>query len=287
MSIRRKKKKQPRLKPYILFGLSLTVILILIVSTIGRQQLNTPQRLGLNIIGHGQSLLTRTGALGSRIWQRYVVLWGIYDENIELRSQLDASRKKNNEFREAMATNVQLKRLISLKQSIQSPTLSADVVGRDPSLWFRTLIINRGSRDGVEKGMPVVCDRGVVGQIFDTSPDFAKVLLATDPNSAINVLVQKNRVQGILKGLGKEYNLQYIMKNANVEEGDAVVTSGLSGIFPKGLLVGHVSKVVNNKRGMFQQITIKPAVNFSRLEFLVIIQKENSLARQGFMGKIK
>jgi rod shape-determining protein MreC len=126
--------------------------------------------------------------------------------------------------------------------------------------------------------MPVVNAEGVVGQIMETSRSTAKVLLAHDPNSAVNALVQKNRVQGIVKGEGSQsYTMLYILKNADVEEGDLIVTSGLGGSFPKGIPVGTVASVTKSKRGMFQNITITPAVDFSRMEHLIVILQQNSL----------
>ncbi len=199
------------------------------------------------------------------------------------REELDKFKETNIKYREAVATNVRLSKLLQIKDSLPPPTLTAQIVGRDPSLWFRTIIIDRGSSEGVEKGMPVVTVEGVVGQILDTSPNYSKVLLANDPNSAIDVLVQKNRVQGILKGNGSNgFNLLYVLKNADVEKGDAIVTSGLGDIFPKGLPVGKVSEVTKSKRGMFQQIDVEPSVDFSQLEYLIIIMHENSLADQDF-----
>ncbi|MDH3392690.1 MAG: rod shape-determining protein MreC, partial [Desulfobulbaceae bacterium] len=184
----------------------------------------------------------------------------------------------NNEYREAVATNVRLTKLLGLKKSLPPPTLTARIIGKDPSLWFKTVIIDRGSSDGVKQGMPVVTVEGIVGQIMSASPHYAKVLLASDPNSAIDVLVQNTRAQGIIKGNGTDYQLHYVLRNWKITQGDAIVTSGLGGVFPKGLQVGTVTKVTESRRGMFQQIDIKPSVDFLQLEHLIIIMKENSLA---------
>ncbi|MCK5322828.1 MAG: rod shape-determining protein MreC, partial [Desulfobulbaceae bacterium] len=144
---------------------------------------------------------------------------------------------------------------------------------------FRTVVINRGTSLGVKKGMPVVTDAGVTGQVMNTSPHYSKILLANDPNSAIDVLVQKSRVQGIIKGAGREgYRMHYVLKNSEVNKGDQIVTSGLGGVFPKGLQVGTVTKTVKDRRGMFQKIFVEPSVDFSKLEYLVIILKKDSLA---------
>lgn len=277
--MRKKKKTSKQLKLYLLFGSILTFILILIVSTVGRQELNAPQRLGLDLIGKGQYVVTTIADGIHGVWSNYIALLDVRDENEKLTTELEKYKAMNIKHREAVATNVRLSKLLQMKETLPPPTLTAQIIGRDPSLWFRTIIIDRGSSEGVEKGMPVVTVEGVVGQILESSPNYAKVLLANDPNSAIDVLVQKNRVQGILKGNGGNgFNLLYVLKNADVEKGDIIVTSGLGDIFPKGLPVGTVSQVTKSKRGMFQKIDIEPAVDFSQLEFLLIIMHENSLA---------
>ncbi|MCJ7602121.1 MAG: rod shape-determining protein MreC [Desulfobulbaceae bacterium] len=281
--MRKKNNKSKQIQLFFLFGSILTFILILIASTVGRQELNGPQRLALDLIGKGQYVITRLTTGVANVWADYIGLLHVRDENKRLQEELDKFKETNIKYREAVATNVRLSKLLQIKDSLPPPTLTAQIVGRDPSLWFRTIIIDRGSSEGVEKGMPVVTVEGVVGQILDTSPNYSKVLLANDPNSAIDVLVQKNRVQSILKGNGSTgFNLLYVLKNADVEKGDAIVTSGLGDIFPKGLPVGKVSEVTKSKRGMFQQIDVKPSVDFSQLEYLIIIMHENSLADQDF-----
>jgi rod shape-determining protein MreC len=281
--MRKKNKKSKQIQLFFLFGSILTFILILIASTVGRQELNGPQRLALDLIGKGQYVITRITTGVANVWSDYICLLHVRDENKRLQEELDKFKETNIKYREAVATNVRLSKLLQIKDSLPPPTLTAQIVGRDPSLWFRTIIIDRGSSEGVEKGMPVVTVEGVVGQILDTSPNYSKVLLANDPNSAVDVLVQKNRVQGILKGNGSNgFNLLYVLKNADVEKGDAIVTSGLGDIFPKGLPVGKVSEVTKSKRGMFQKIVVEPSVDFSQLEYLIIIMHENSLADQDF-----
>ena len=284
--MRKKNKKSQQIKIFFLFGSILTFILILIASTVGRQELNGPQRLALDLIGKGQYVVTRLTTGIANVWGDYINLVHVREENKRLQEELDKFKETNIKYREAVATNVRLSKLLQVKDALPPPTLTAQIVGRDPSLWFRTIIIDRGSSEGVEKGMPVVTVEGVVGQILDTSPNYSKVLLANDPNSAIDVLVQKNRVQGILKGNGSNgFNLLYVLKNADVEKGDAIVTSGLGDIFPKGLPVGTVSEVTKSKRGMFQQIEVEPAVDFAQLEYLIVILHENSLADQDFGKK--
>lgn len=261
-----------------MLGVMITVFLMIIVATVGRSHFNGPQKFGLDVAGKGQYIVTRIKGGVENIWLGYVALWGVRHENKLLRAELDKSILSNQEYREAMAENIRLHKLLGRKDTLNVPTVTTQIIGRDPSLWFHTLTIDRGTSDGIEKGMPVITVEGVVGQILETSRTTSKVLLAHDQNSAVNVLIQKNRVQGIMKGKGTQnYKLQYILKNADVAQGDIIVTSGLGGSFPKGIPIGTVSKVIKSKRGMFQEIETEPTVNFSQLEYLIVILQQNSL----------
>lgn len=276
--MRKRGKRSKHLRFFLLFGCLLTAIIILIISMAGRKEFTAPHKFGLEIIGPFQTAISKVSNFVDGFWGKYVALLHIREENEQLRQELQQYKTANIEYREAVATNVRLKKLLELKESLPPPTLTAEIVGKDPSLWFRTLTINRGSSDGVHKGMPVVTVEGVVGQILTSSPNYSKVLLATDPNSAIDVITQKTRVQGIVKGLGRDaFALHYVLKSAEVEKDDYVLTSGLGGVFPKGLMVGKVSEIKKSRRGMFQNIEIEPAVDFSQLEYLIIIMKKYSL----------
>jgi len=276
--MRKRAKRTRQIKALLLFGVILVLVLMLIVATVGRQEFNAPHKLALEVIGKAQSGVTVVTDFFTSFWDDYIALLDVRKENLRLRQEVKKFRATNNEYREAVATNVRLSKLLGLKETLPPPTLTTRIVGKDPSLWFRTVIIDRGSSDGVKQGMPVVTVEGIVGQIMSSSPHYAKVLLASDPNSAIDVLIQNTRVQGIIKGDGTDFQLNYVLKNCAVTEGDAIVTSGLGGVFPKGLPVGNVTRVTKSRRGMFQEISIQPAVDFTQIEHLIIIMKENSLA---------
>ena len=244
----------------------------------GRKEFTAPHKFGLEVVGPFQTAISKVSDFVGGFWEKYIDLIHVKEENEQLRQELLQYKTANMEYREALATNVRLQKLLELKESLPPPTLTAEIVGKDPSLWFRTLTINRGSSDGVHKGMPVVTVEGVVGQVLTSSPNYSKVLLATDPNSAVDVITQKTRVQGIVKGLGRDaFGLHYVLKSAEVEKGDFVLTSGLGGVFPKGLMVGTVSEIEKSRRGMFQNIKIEPAVDYSQLEHLIIIMRKYSL----------
>lgn len=277
-TMKKKGKRPSQVRYFMLFGVLLTFILILIVSTVGRQKFGSTHKFSLELIGPFQSVATSVSSYFQTVWQDYLAVLEVGQENKQLREKLRQAAAVNNEYREAVAVNVRLRKLLEFKESLPVPTLTARIIGKDPSLWFKTVIVDRGSSDGVREGMPVATVEGVVGQVLNTSPHYAKILLATDPNSAIDVLIQESRTRGILKGKGSNaYQLYYVLKNAEVNEGDRVITSELGGVFPKGLLVGTVSKIVKERRGMFQQIEVEPAPDFSRLENLVILMKKNFL----------
>ncbi|MEA2085306.1 MAG: rod shape-determining protein MreC [Thermodesulfobacteriota bacterium] len=277
--MRKNESRLRQFKAYLVLGLLLPLGLILIVSTVGPKEFNAPRKFVFEMIATAQSGVSKVTGYCRSLWDGYVALWNVRDENKQLRDELFKYKALSNEYREAAVTNIRLNKLLKLSESLPTPTITAQIVGHDPSLWFRTVVINRGTSSGVEKGMPVVMDAGVTGQVMNISPHYSKILLANDPNSAIDVLVQETRVQGIVKGAGREgYRMHYVLKNDDVHKGNRIVTSGLGGVFPKGLQVGTVTKIVKDRRGMFQKIFVEPAVDFSKLEYLVIILKRDSLA---------
>jgi len=138
-------------------------------------------------------------------------------------------------------------------------------------------MIDKGSSDGVRKGMAVVTPLGVVGQVVGVTPLAAKVLLLTDPNSGIDVLVQRTRSRGIVSGsLDSGIVLKYVKRSEDVQEGDRLMTSGIDGIFPKGMMVGTVIKVRKQNIGLFQFIEVLPAVQTSRIENVLVVAGDSA-----------
>ena len=175
-----------------------------------------------------------------------------------------------DQYREAYARNRYLENELKFKKEENFPSLTARVVGKDPSFWFQTLIVDRGKNDGVAEGMVARTSLGVVGQVIQISDNYAKILLTNAPSSAIDAMIQKNRVRGILKGAAdKGYVLYYVLKNADVVVGDRVVT-GIGGVFRSGIPLGTVSAVRSKRRGMFQEIEVAPIVDFGQLEMVFI-----------------
>jgi rod shape-determining protein MreC len=137
---------------------------------------------------------------------------------------------------------------------------------------MKTLMIDRGESDGIMKGQPVIVETGLVGRVIETTWHAARVLMVTDENSNVDVLIQRTRANGILQGTGMgTCNIKYIVKTEPVQKGDIVLTSGLGGAFPKELILGVVRAVGNNKTSMFQNIEVIPFADFQKLEEVLVI----------------
>ncbi len=271
MTLRKKKNQTQPIKIIAFVVILIPIAFYVLASTVGHKKFSLPHRLAMEVMGPVENILTKTVGYGSNIWNHYFSLVQVARDNERLRLEIKKYKKINTAYREAAAINGRLQKLLDLEQSIKDPSVSAQIIGRDPSLWFKTLTINKGSSSGIEKGMPVITTEGVAGQVINVSPHYAKILTATDPNSAIDAIIQQNRVQGIIKGNGEGYQLRYILRNNAVAEGDHIITSGMGGIFPKGLEIGQISKITKSRRGMFQKIKVQPAVDFKRLEYVTII----------------
>jgi len=150
--------------------------------------------------------------------------------------------------------------------------LAATVIGRDPSPFLDYVIINRGSDDGLRRGMPVVTQQGLVGRIAAVTADAARVQLITDPASNINVKLEPSRAQAVIRGeVSGEISLAMIPQSAQVEIGDLILTSGLGGNYPTNILIGQVTGVRRRETDLFQSASVQPVVDFNQLEIVLII----------------
>jgi rod shape-determining protein MreC len=231
-------------------------------------------QITLESLGPAQKFFTSFTGGVEKIWDDYVALWTVRDENKRLHAIVNELNGKLNEYTEAYSVYLGLLEKLKFKEKESFPSITARIVGRDPSYWFQTIIVDRGVNDGIVKGMVARNENGVVGQVIQVSSNYAKIILANAPSSAIDAMVQKNRVRGILKGNGQHYILHYVLRNADVAVGDRIVTAGIGGIFPSGVPLGRVSAVRKKERGMFQEIEVSPSVDFQRLELVFINMTE-------------
>ncbi len=229
-------------------------------------------RLVLELVGPVQRLVTAAGDSASRLWQRYFYLVHAAGDNQRLKAQVARMRQELTDLEELKLANQRLRRLLGLKDKLSYPVVACEVVAVDPSSHFRNAIIDKGRKEGVLPLMPVVQAQGVVGRVVWSSPHYAKVLLLTDPNAAVDVLVQRSRARGVVEGAGpRRLRLKYVLRNYDLTVGDRLITSGAAGVFPKGILVGTVRSVRKEAKEVFQDVEVEPAVDFARLEEVLVI----------------
>lgn len=207
------------------------------------------------------------------VWDGYIDLVAVEQENQQLRSRLEVLESENSRFQEVRQENERLRDLLKATEQTQLTGITAAVIAHDPSNWSQSITVNRGLEHGVTIGRAVVVGDGLVGQVISTSARSARVLLITDPSSGVDALLQDSRVRGIVSGAGRfRATWNYVLANESVQIGDRVVSSGLDGVYPKGLLIGVVSAVKRELSGrLFSSIDLQPAVNFTRLETVLIL----------------
>jgi len=188
-------------------------------------------------------------------------------ENRRLRAELSGLIELRQE-------NERLRSLLGFVAETAVRTTAARVIAEDASSWFRTIEIDRGSADGVTEGLPVVNAAGLVGRVVRSTPQSARVLLITDASSAVAVLVQDQRIRGVCRGQGGALALDFALVQDDIQVGDGVITSGLGGIFPKGLVVGFVRSVHREQFGLFQTVEVEPAVDFAHLEEVLVLLRD-------------
>jgi rod shape-determining protein MreC len=262
-----------------LFLVLLGGVLAMLFSRADEQPESQPlQKALLELSGPFQKGITRGIGFFEGVWERYLFFVHLEEENRLLREIIEEMKQERIQLLEFRGENSRLRSLLGFKQDFQKPLLPAEVIGKDLSGWFQTVVIDRGRRDGIEEGMAVVSVQGIVGQIMESSKSFARVLLITDPNSAVAALVQRTRARGIVEGNGRQLcRLEYLHRSEEIEPGDLVLASGLDGVYPKGVLIGTVLKTETKDPELFQRVEIKPSVDFRRLEDVMVLCEKRNL----------
>jgi rod shape-determining protein MreC len=255
---------------FLLFFLSLAVTTLVLDRS---DRLQPMKDLVAQVTSPIQEMLTSAMGRVSELRQLYVDMRACAAENEELQQMVDQLIIENVRLREAEIENVTLREQLNFKQASPSfELLSAQVIGRDPTNLAGYLIIDRGTEEGVAVGMPVLTDRGLVGRVTETAPHSAKVLLITDPSSAVNALIQESRATGVVQGsVGQGLTMRYIQQTEEIKPGDLVLTSGLGGNFPTRLIIGQVTSVTKKDVELFQEAEVRPSVDFGRLEMVMVL----------------
>ena len=205
-------------------------------------------------------------------FENYIYLWHTHRDNLAL---LDENRKLLNSIaslRETQQENLRLKRLLQFEDKFTLKSVVARVISKDISTEFRSIRINRGESSGIRKNMAVVTDEGIVGRILRTTQNTSDVVTILDLLSAVDAIVERSRARGIVEGLTDDVcQLRYALRTDDIQPGDVLISSGLGGIFPKGITVGTVSKVNRKPYGITQEVEVRPSVDFSKLEEVLVV----------------
>lgn len=225
----------------------------------------------ISLVGPFQSVVTSGLDSVRDLWRGYFDLVSVAKQNRDLKIRLAEATAKSVDYEELRLANNRLRNLLRFKKQMPQDLVAAEVIGKDPSPWSKTVIIDKGLADGVRKGFPVIVPEGIVGLVTESAAHYARVLLIIDRNSAVDAVVQRTRARGIVQGQGADRcGFEYALRKDDIQVGDTVVSSGLDGVYPKGLLVGTVSSVIRRNSGMFQDVTITPRVDFEKIEEVLV-----------------
>jgi rod shape-determining protein MreC len=222
------------------------------------------------------------------LWRNYVYLRGVRAENRQLKDQIEQLRLEQVRLNEDAVQAHRLQALLGFKEQYISRTVAAQVIGSSGSDSSRMLYIDKGEDQGLKRDMAVITADGIVGKVLQVFPSVSQVLLINDQTSGVGTILEKSRLQGFLKGTATgEVVLEGVMSDEQVAPGERVLTSGGDQIFPKGLPVGTVTKVATGK-DLFLNIRIKPSVNLSTLEeVLVVAETKERQAVTADVGRVR
>lgn len=255
--------------------LLLCVLLLSLVFVLPKQSRSLLQGIGQPLAQLLSLPLTALAALDRGVqeaWYGYLALHQVSEENRRLQRELQALRGRNNELRELGVAGQRLAALLALKERLHAKTVAAQVIGRDATNWYRAIVLDKGARDGVKVEMGVMAPDGAVGRVVKVTPFTAIVLLITDPNNAVTGLIQRTRDEGIVEGTAEgRARMKYIPLLATLQSGDVIVTSGLTGGFPRGVPLGTITRIDRVEGELFQSAEIVPEVDLHKLEEVLVI----------------
>lgn len=236
------------------------------------QRVAKPRSLVMEALAPFQAAAARLTEGSSGIVHDYIDLVGVQQENTRLRAELAREETQRARLAELEAETLHLSDMLELKQVLALKSAAANVIGGDASGLARTLVLEGGSNQGFEAGMAVLSTEGVVGKLIAVGPSSSRVLLINDHNSALDAFDQRSRIRGIVAGVVDDgLVMKYVDRSEDVKSGDTIVTSGLDGVFPRGLLVGEVTSVVREGPGLFLTVNLAPAADFRRLEQVLVV----------------
>ena len=224
------------------------------------------------VVSPVQNLITYTLDSANNVVDHYLITVGVSEENEKLKQQIDKLIRQNNDLREELRQRDRIDDLMEYQNEHQLKSVVARVIGRDPTQWARVVFINKGTQDGIKENLAVVTNAGVVGHVIQAGLNTSKVMLIVDGRSSVDTLFSHDRIAGIVVGTGMEFcEMKYVPITADVNVGDPIISSGLGGVYPKGLVVGTVISITKATQGLFQEISIAPSADFGRLEEVLVL----------------
>jgi rod shape-determining protein MreC len=204
-------------------------------------------------------------------WQNYFALQQVRTDNERLTQELAQLRVQMQQERALAQQSRSLQQLLDLRSSLEVKTTGANVIGSGASAEFRTVTLDKGTGDGLRPDMAVISPSGVVGRVIMPTGRASKLQLLIDRNAAAGALVERSRAQGVVVGTGTDrLRMDYVSGTADLKVGDRVVTSGIDGIYPKGFVIGQIESIERGA-GEFSGITVRPAVDFTGLESVLVV----------------
>jgi rod shape-determining protein MreC len=262
-----------RQRPGVVLGGAILLHVVLISA-----QVNTASGLPiLQVVTFGSFSEVQRGTMavidGVRgTWSGYVALQQVQQENDALKQELQTMQVRLQQERAEAQRTDNLRQLLELRERANLDTVAAEVIAGAASPDFKTVTIDKGSSEQLATDMAVISPAGVVGRVILPSRRASKVQLLIDRNAAAGALIERTRVQGVVVGIGDGLlRMQYVPGTADVKTGDLVVTSGIDGIYPKGFVIGTIDHA-DRGAGAYHEIVIRPAVDFSRLEEVLIVR---------------
>lgn len=264
-------------KRMIAFLLLLILLLVSIQVTVKRQGVTVIEEILLTVVAPVQGVFQRFSRSVETLLTTVKSYQHLVEENQRLQDQVAASLGLEAQLTEFRHENHRLRQMLNFEYRSEHDLIAAEVISRDPSNWFQTISINKGSVHGVKQNLTVVTSDGLVGSILTVSPVSSQVLLLTDARRAVSAMVQRSREPGTVGVVEADYDLPGYLRminlprEANIQPGDTIISSGLGGIYPKGLVLGYVLKGAEEELGVLRSALLRPAVNFNRLEEVFVV----------------
>jgi rod shape-determining protein MreC len=261
----------------ILVALVVLTLSILLSNLKEKSSLNAVERLAITVLSPFQDVVGWGAAKAFLAKENYLHLVDVKKENRKLRLSLDRLAFENALLTERLKHFERLESLLSFPKVSLIPFEAARIIGRDTLGRVKLLVINKGSNDGLTENMPVITHRGLVGRVVRVSGSASKVLMITDVRSAVDATVQETRDQLVASGSNSSsLEVRYLSVGADVIQGERVISSGLGGVFPKGLLIGTLSNITKEGSRLFLSARLEPAVDLNGIEEVLVLKSSST-----------